>query len=614
MSFPPPRPKTAASSAALGFPEASAQPVRARMAGGTAGDSASTAALARLDQAVKELKAASIEPILQNAVAAIRAEDAKAGGDWAIKALEMDETNGVAWYLLAIAREKAGDFANSVRAYESALALMPEQADVANDMGRLAYRMGMKETAEKLFAHYLRRYPQSHEAANNLACAIRDQNRFDEAIEVLKPAIMAKPDDPLLWNTLGTVIAEQSDPAGAVTFFDEALRWDEGFVKARYNRGNALLAIGELERALADCEAALSAAVVPSERLMMQLARSTIRICRGDLGGGWDDYEARLDPQFADVTNFMCDQPRWTPGTDLKGKRLVIIGEQGLGDEVLFANLIPDVLEDLGPDGHLAIAVEPRLVSLFQRAFPAAEVGPHATYRIDGHTVRGAPFLADPDAFDLWTPLASLLRGYRRSVEAYPDRERFMCADPERIAYWKGVLEQAPAGAKVGILWKSLVSNGARHRFFAPFEEWEAVIKTSGITFVNLQYGVSDEEVALAAERWDVNIWTPPGIDLKNDLDEVAALSCALDLVLAPANATSNIAAACGAPVWIISVPGAWSRCGTNRMPWYPQARIFLPPGFGDWLPVMDEIAQALVETFPSGQTAWARPPGNEAS
>lgn len=601
MPLPPPRSKTAASPMALGFPEAAAEPARARMAGATAGDSASAAALARLDQAVRELKAASIEPLLQNAVAALRGEDAKAGGDWAIKALEMDEKNGVGWYLLAIAREKAGDFANSVRAYEMALALMPNQAEVANDMGRLAYRMGMKETAEKLFAHYLRAYPQSHEAANNLACTIRDQNRFDEAIEVLKPAIMAKPDDPLLWNTLGTVIAEQSDPEGAVTFFNEALRLDEGFVKARYNRGNSLLAIGELERARQDCEAALAAAVIPSERLMMQLARSTIRICQGDLGGGWDDYEARLDPQFADVTNFMCEQPRWTPGTDLKGKRLVVIGEQGLGDEVLFANLIPDVLEDLGPDGRLAIAVEPRLVSLFQRAFPTAEVGAHATFRVDGHTVRGAPFLADPDSFDYWTPLASLLRGYRRSVEAYPDRPRFMQADPERVAYWKGELAKAPAGAKVGILWKSLVSNGARHRFFAPFVEWEAALRTPGITFVNLQYGVSDEEVAYAREQWGVEIWTPPGIDLKDDLDEVAALTCALDLVLAPANATSNIAAACGASVWIISVPGAWSRLGTDRMPWYPQARIFLPPGFGQWLPVMDEIAGALAAAFPAG-------------
>jgi tetratricopeptide (TPR) repeat protein len=601
MSVPPPRLKTASSTAALGFPEAAAEPARARMAGATAGDSASAAALARLDQAVRELKAASIEPILQNAVAALRAEDAKAGGDWAIKALEMDETNGVGWYLLAIAREKAGDFANSVRAYESALNLLPDQAEIANDMGRLAYRMGMKETAEKLFVHYLRRYPQSHEAANNLACAIRDQNRFEEAVEVLKPAIMAKPDDPLLWNTLGTVIAEQSDPAGAATFFNEALRLDPGFIKARYNRGNALLAVGELDEALVDCQAALDAAIIPSERMMMTLARSTIRIALGDIGGGWDDYEARLDPQFADVTNFMCDQPRWTPETDLKGKRLVIIGEQGLGDEVLFANLIPDVLADLGPDGRLAIAVEPRLVSLFRRAFPTAEIGPHATYRIDGHTVRGAPFLADPDAFDLWTPLASLLRGYRRSVEAYPDRPCFMSADPARVDYWKGVLAQAPAGAKVGILWKSLVSNGARHRFFAPFEEWEAALKTPGITFVNLQYGVSDEEVAFAAEQWGVNIWTPPGIDLKDDLDDVAALTCALDLVLAPSNATSNIAAACGAPVWIISVPGAWSRLGTDRLPWYPQARVFLPPGFGQWLPVMDEISEALSETFGAG-------------
>ncbi|HEY3798927.1 MAG TPA: flagellar protein FlbA, partial [Caulobacteraceae bacterium] len=84
---------------------------------------------------------------------------------------------------------------------------------------------------------------------------------------------------------------------------------------------------------------------------------------------------------------------------------------------------------------------------------------------------------------------------------------------------------------------------------------------------------------------------------LKQDLDDIAALTSALDLTVGFANATSNIAAACGAPTWIISVPGAWTQLGQReRMPWYPTARVFEPPGFNRWEETMAALAAALQE------------------
>jgi tetratricopeptide (TPR) repeat protein len=601
----PPQPaaKSAVSAAALGFPETDALPVRPRMAGEASGQAGSRDALARLDEAVGELRALAVQPLLHRAVAALQADDFQTGGELAIKALESDEKNGFGWYLLAIARERAGDFASSVRCYESALALLPDHADVANDMGRLAYRMGLKETAEKLFLHYLSRHPASHEAANNLACALRDQGRFGEAVDILRPAIAAHPEHPLLWNTLGTVVGEEGDPATSITFFDEALRHDAAFAKARYNRGNARLVLGELDGAFEDCQTAMSAAMSEEERLMMQLARSTIRIARGQVGEGWDDYEARLQPRFADVTHFMIDAPRWAVEDDLAGKTLLLMGEQGLGDEVMFANTIPDLLEALGPGGKLLIAVEPRLIPLFQRSFPTAEVGAHSTWNVDGHTVRGAPFVGDHGRLDLWAPMASLLRRFRRSAEAFPARTGFLTPAPARIAHWRGLL---PAGPRVGLLWKSLVSSGARHRFFSPFEQWKPVLAAPGVTFVNLQYGDCAEELAAARRDLGVEIWNPPGIDLKQDLDDVAALCCALDLVVGPSNATSCLAGASGAPLWLLSTPGAWPMLGTDRYPWYPQARVFRPAALGQWEPAMRAMAQALRDAFPAGTKADA--------
>jgi hypothetical protein len=207
-------------------------------------------------------------------------------------------------------------------------------------------------------------------------------------------------------------------------------------------------------------------------------------------------------------------------------------------------------------------------------------------------------FVEDMAKIDLWAPMGSLLRRYRTSVGAFPDRSRFLTPDTARVAHWRAVLQSAPPGPKIGILWKSLKLDGARLRYFSPFDAWRPVLDTPGLVFVNLQYGDCEAEIAHAREQLGVELWRPPGIDLKDDLDDLAALTCALDLVVGPANATTNIAAACGAPVWLISTPGAWPKLGTDRYPWYPQARVFNPPAFVQWEPVMVEIAQALTSAF----------------
>lgn len=595
--------RTNSSAAALGVLEAP-EAVRPRIVAGAVGDAGSRESLDRLRSAMAELRVMALQPLLQQSVTALQKEDAEDGAYWALKALEQDERCGHAWYLLAIAREKAGDFASSVQCYESALKLMPDQAELCNHMGRLAYRLGMVGVAEKLFAHFLARFPDNHEGANNYACTIRDQNRFEEAIEVLRPAILANPGHAMLWNTMGTVLSEQGEFETAHTFFEEALRLDPGFSKARYNRGNARLALGDAPGALEDCEAAIPGALSSDELAMMQLARSTHLINLGRIAEGWDAYEARLHPQLSGVVGYLINLPRWTPETELDGKRLLIVGEQGLGDEVLFGNLLPDVIEALGPTGKLHLAVEERLVTLFQRSFPEAEVVAHGTYLHEGKTVRGVPSLEQWPQIELWTPIGCLLRRFRRSVEAFPDRPAFLKADPERVAYWKDVLaREAPAGPKVGLLWKSMRKDSARQRYFSPFEHWQSVLQVPGVVFVNMQYGDCEAEIAEARQRLGVQIWQPPGIDLKMDLDDVAALSCALDLMIGPANATSNIAAACGTPLWLISTPGAWPRLGTDHYPWYPRTRVFLPPAFNQWTQVMAQVASALGDAFPQAGT-----------
>ncbi|HEY3800099.1 MAG TPA: tetratricopeptide repeat protein, partial [Caulobacteraceae bacterium] len=413
-------------------------------------DASDPSALARLERAVAATPAA-VRGRLARATAALRGGDAARAARLALEATREDD-GALAWHVLAVAREQAGDFTAALAAYQSAITRLPDDAEIANDLGRLAARMGMTEIAEQLFRRYLAAHPRSVGAASNLAAALRDLGRGGEAVEVLRAAISADPAQPLLWNTLGTILTAQGDMAGAIAFFDEALRVAPAMAQARYNRATAKLELGDGEAAIADCAQAITDAATGEDRAMMALALATMKLADGRIGEGWDDYEARLDPHYAGAAVFDINLARWLPRSSLAGKKLLVMGEQGLGDEVLFASLLPDVLEALGARGRLAVAVEPRLVSLFQRSFPTAEILPHTTQRQGGRNHRSAP----PSAAEVWTPMASLARRFRRGLSDFPDRKAFLTPDPARVAHWRAELAKAPAGRKVGILWKSM--------------------------------------------------------------------------------------------------------------------------------------------------------------
>jgi len=552
--------------------------------------------LSQLDRALAELKHRTTAPLLQSAMARLKDFKTQEGTELALQALRIDDRCARGWQVLAIAREQSGDLTGALQCLDAALKLEPENDDLAYTIGHVAYRLGKPDIGEKLFRYFVERRPDSADGANNLACALRGQTRFAEAIEVIRTAINRAPHLPMLWNTLGSILTEQGDMQTAVIFYDEAVRLDPTFARALYNRSTARRDLGDNLGALADCDAAIGHATVPYEIVVMRFAQALLQLSVGDLAQGWSTYEARFDALHPKVIFFATRRPLWTAGTDVAGKRLLIFGEQGLGDEIAFANALPDLLSEIGPNGQLILAMEPRLISLFQRSFPTARVGPHETGRADHYDVRRATFVDEDTEVDLWAPMASLLRKYRPEPAAFPNHGGYLKADPARVAHWRAELAHLP-GPKVGILWKSLLNHADRQRFYSPFDLWAETLATPGVTFVNMQYGDCGAELQAARERFGIEIWNPP-FDLKMELDEVAALACALDLSIGPSNATTNIVGACGAPLWLVVPPGAWPQLGTDAYPWYPQARVFTPPTMTQWGDAMAQVAHALRNHF----------------
>jgi tetratricopeptide (TPR) repeat protein len=580
---------------------------------GAAGDAASPEAIRRLakalagDRTSAKIQRKAIEG-LKAALASVRMGDYAGGANRALQVLKLDERNGVAWHVLAICQEKAGHLAHALTAYDAALKLMPEDANIAHDLGRLAQRLGHLEIAEKLMLKFLAAEPGHVEGTNNLACVMRDQKRYDEAIDTLRNLIQIEPVEPTLWNTLGTVLSDQGQVQESLTFFDEALRIDPGFAKARYNRANARQPLGDHEGALEDLEAAIPGADTPYERAMMTMAMALTLMGMGRLKEGFETYEVRLDPELTEAMHVVVDCPRWDPGSeDITGKRLLVVGEQGIADEMVFGTVLPDVIEAVGPTGKVFIAVEARLVDLYQRTFPTTVVGSHRAVRLDGRLTRFVPFMEEvaeaegPDGgkADHWVPMASLAALYRQDLSDFPDRDGYLVPDPVKVARWKKELEALGPGLKVGLHWKSSVLTGVRARYFSNFERWAPVLATPGCVMVNLQCGDVSEDLA-AAEAAGAKIWTPP-MNLKDDLDDLAALSNALDLVIGPGIAGTNMAAASGARTWLIHAPDDWHLLATDRYPFYPRVRTFATGGFDGWPRAIAAVRAALDEAVKSG-------------
>lgn len=509
------------------------------------------------------------------------------------KALASRPQDGELWRALGMAHELRQEFEEAVAAYERALQLRPEDARIAGDLGRLAHRLGMLTQAAQLLAAHLAAEPDHPESVNTLACVLRDQHHHAAAIELLQGAIRSSPLDQRLWNTLGTALSAQGEAATAVTFFQEALRLEPAYSAARYNLACAQLDLGDAPAALESCELALDQASDPAERATIGFARATMLLCAGRLGEGWDAYEARFDPDLPDAPIFESMLPRLA-GVPPEGP-LLVMAEQGVGDEVMFSNVLADLQADC-PD--VVVAVDPRLAPLFRRSFPGMRIIAHKTQRLGGRRRRWAP---DEPASGAWTPMASLLRRYRRDVADFPDRRGYLTADPERVAHWRAWLSGLP-GLKVGLLWRGANAAGARALQYCPFAELETVLKTPGVSLVNLQYGDSAAEQDAAAAM-GIEMHHPPGLDLREDLDDLAALAAALDLVIGPSNATTNLAAACGAETWFLAAPMAWSQLGANRYPWHPGSRAFTARRHGDWSAAVGDLAASLaaqVRALPS--------------
>ena len=463
-------------------------------------------------------------------------------------------------------------------ALREALALDPESSAALFSLGHIAKERGDLDAAVDYYRRASARDPASAELRCQLGFALLKAGCYAESRSALDAALALRPDYAEALHNKGLLLLETGYPEEALDTFERVLAIRPELAATRTCVAHALRDLGRLDEAIGHYDAVLAQEPRFPDAV---INRSYALLMREDYAAGWDEYERRFDPGSLEPRGFPFAPWRGEP---LAGKRVLAYAEQGLGDEIMFASCLPDLLQAAG---HCAIECNERLAKLFTRSFPQAHV--HGAAKNDD---KG--WLRKLPAIDVQIALGSLPLNFRRSRAAFPARRGYLTPEQQRVEFWRRKLVAAGGGLRVGIAWRGGSLRTRQLLRSTMLEQWLPVLRTAKATFHALQYGNADSEIARMKEQHDVTLWHHgAGID---DFDELAAAISALDLVISVDNTVAHLAGAVGQNVWILlpfSPEWRYPRQG-DAMRWYPSARLFRQERPREWEPVMRQAGEAL--------------------
>jgi len=538
---------------------------------------------------------------------------------------------------LALAREH---LQGSRRADAEALCVMvlqtePENPDALHMMGLLAHLAGRQGIALALMEKAARLQPGVAQFHYNMGVVLGLLRRPADALVCYRAAVALDPLYPHAMGNLGNAALECDQLDEALAAYDAVLAQHPHEPNLTLARAIALLAMRRLDLAGPAFEAALSLAPASPRHLWEQ---SHHLLTAGDLARGFDLYEARFAEGIgSNVWAYPYPFPRWQ-GEPLAGKTLLLHGEQGLGDEIMFASIYPELIAEAG---QVIICCQPHLAALFRDSFPGAHVQAQMRADADGWTRRPADWLAGAPRIDYQIPFASLGRLRRRTLADFPgqagnpsdgphgashhnpsDNPRgYLRPDPAKVAHWREQLSTLPGhsglpGLRIGLCWSAnpamqdaSAARRSRKKSLAP-QQLEALFDVPGVAFVSLQTREAAAQLEAAPPRVRARLFdASAGL---NDFSDTAALIANLDLVISVDTSVAHLAGALGRPVWI-ALPWQpdwrWHE-GADTSEWYPSARLFRQAALGDWDGVLGRLREALSQrAAPHAAQVLARSP-----
>lgn len=448
-------------------------------------------------------------------------------------ALALEPGLAEAWQLLGFLQHHRGDGAAGLASLQTALRLRPDFAPVHNDLGVVLRGLGRLAEAAASYQRALALAPDFADAHFNLGNTLKELGLLEEAVACFVRADALKPGLPDTPTNCGAALRDLNRLDDAARCYEEALRRQPDFPEARWNRG-------------------------------------VLRLLRGDLAGGWDDYEWRWKVPGLLPPRRVFTVPEWD-GSDLKGRAILLHAEQGFGDTIQFIRYAP-VLAARG--ATVLLQCQPALTGLMASVSGISEVIP------DGATL---------PAFDYHAPLLSLPRLCSTRLESVPCRVPYLEAEQGRVR-----LPPARAGRplRVGFAWAGNPANGADRLRSMPLADWFPFFAEAPATFYSLQCGPRAAELAALPSGSAVVDLSPQLRDFTDTASAVAELDC----VITVDTSVAHLAGALGRPVWTLLASAACWRwlLGRADSPWYPTMRLFRQPSRGDWRSVMECVRREL--------------------
>lgn len=417
-------------------------------------------------------------------------------------------------------------------------------AAASNNAANVLCEAGRIDEALDEYRRAIEASPRFADAWTNLAAMLLDLRLFAVAADVARRAVKLDPRQISAWITFGSALAERGDWKAARRAGDAALTVDPLSAEARYNRSLAGLALGDWT--------------------------------------AWEDYRLRhvVEPTVKVVSGL----PRWR-GESLEGKTVLVRREQGIGTQIMFSGFLP-ALANLS--GRVLVECDARLRLLLSRTLPGIDFAPSA--EIFSTNLEGGASPKRTEAVEWLAPKPEVevaigdLPGMARrgnggrswSDRVLPPR---LCPDALLVKKWSERLARLGGGLHVGVSWRGGGTSSARQKRSTTLDAWSPVFETAGVDFVSLQYGDVDGELAEHEQSGGVRLHRWDDFDPRDDLDDLAALVAALDLVISVDNSTVHLAGAVGAPVWVLLPHAADWRwlVGRSDSPWYPSAELFRP-------------------------------------
>lgn len=421
---------------------------------------------------------------------------------------------------------------------------------------------GKHEEAGPILRDLLSRDPNNASILWSLAYAYMKGEKWGVAYNLLKRAIELQPGEHKLWCNLAAASLSMASISNNERMLDEA---EQLLHKSIRKAGETTAALnhlslisvnrGQHQRAKDLTDRSLK---IDPEQADVRETRAYAQLALGEWREGFANYDCAINNSKMRMLEPFDGEPHWD-GTD--GIRLFVRGEQGIGDEISYASVIPDAVRH---GNKVTYECDRRLEGLMRRSFP--EITVHGT-RFGKRNWAGT--------FDYHCLSGSLCREYRQEAKDFP-RKGFLVPDPQRRIQWRALLDTLP-GKKVGISWAGGLPNTFSGRRSFNLHGLLPLLKTPGISWVSLQYRDAEEEIAQIREKGiTIHHWGR-AVDKGVDYDETAALVSELDCVVSVTTAVVHLCGALGKKCLVLvpSKPRWFYGVSGKEHAWYDSLELF---------------------------------------